>query len=221
MARRAPATATCARCCRTTCADRRWPTRVGALDSRTRPLAQRTAVSEVPSPRISLKRPRRSGRHPQPKPQKPQATRHDHRCRLDKRVLITPIAGPVWRAPAATPTANGMAGSGSVGLSSDLPDEPGQHGRPRQPSSRHASLRGRSASSSGGRDRDRPQLPGRVQAGELERVALIGLGVITGLPRNRARRAHGHLDPCGPCRTGQSEPGRPGLIDRADLSGQV
>jgi hypothetical protein len=67
---------------------------------------------------------------------------------------------------------------------------------------------------------DRPQLACRMQSGELQRVALIGLGVITGLAGDRPRRADHHLDPRRPDRPGQTEARRPGLIDRANLSGQ-
>ena len=62
---------------------------------------------------------------------------------------------------------------------------------------------------------DRPQLPGRVQPRELERVARVGLDPIAGLARDRARRADHHLDPRRPRRPRQPEPRRPGLIDRA------
>jgi len=61
----------------------------------------------------------------------------------------------------------------------------------------------------------RAQLPGGVQARELQRVARVGLDPIAGLARDRARRADHHLDPRRPRRPRQPEPRRPRLIDRA------
>jgi hypothetical protein len=70
------------------------------------------------------------------------------------------------------------------------------------------------------RDDDRPQLPGREQPGELEGVARVGLDPVAGLTRDRPRRADHHLHSGCPAGAGQAKPGRPGLIDRADLTGQ-
>lgn len=71
-----------------------------------------------------------------------------------------------------------------------------------------------------GRDLHRPQLPRRVQPGELQRIARVGLGVIARLARNRAGRTDHHLHPGGARRPREPEPGRAGLIDRADRAGQ-
>jgi hypothetical protein len=67
----------------------------------------------------------------------------------------------------------------------------------------------------------RAQLPGGVQARELQRVARVGLDPIAGLARDRARRADHHLDPRRPRRPRQPEPRRPRLIDRPNLARQT
>ena len=62
----------------------------------------------------------------------------------------------------------------------------------------------------------RAQLPGGEQPRELERVAGVGLDPVTGLARDRARRADHHLDPSRAGRAREPEPGRARFIDRAD-----
>ena len=59
----------------------------------------------------------------------------------------------------------------------------------------------------------RPQLARRVQLGELQRVAGVGLDLVTGLTRNCTRRADHHLNTRRTSCPRQPEPGRPSLID--------
>ena len=51
-------------------------------------------------------------------------------------------------------------------------------------------------------------------------VALVGLDPVTRRARNLARGHDAHIDPALTAGPGQTEPRRPGLIDRADRAGQ-
>ena len=67
-----------------------------------------------------------------------------------------------------------------------------------------------------GWDRDRLQLPGQQQPRQQLGVAAIGLDAVAARPRRLARRDDHHLDPGALRRARQPEPGRAGLIDRAN-----
>jgi hypothetical protein len=69
-------------------------------------------------------------------------------------------------------------------------------------------------------DQHRPKLAGRVKPCELQRVTHICFDPVTGLTRDRARRANHHLNTSRTRRTRQRKSRGPRLIDRAHLPGK-
>jgi hypothetical protein len=61
-----------------------------------------------------------------------------------------------------------------------------------------------------------PQLAGRQQPHQPLRVTPIGLDTVTRRARHFSHRHNPHIDPTVNRYTRQTEPGRPGLVDRLD-----